>query len=687
MKVLSLFLILFTFSVHAQLSMNDIMNAKDKKKETATTTTSSGVQTSEVTTTEAKTVVCENKESKYQKFIPRAIVQMLFEDPASGSFSKEQISKNTKVKITTSPMIQNCKDMMGWGFGKIDDKSEYLFEAKVKDGSDCVDKDNKGHKVCKYEVTVVENNDYTTKTYEFENNVRGFISCLEKTGVFKKDGGQSVRDLDLADMSPVPNLVFDAPETGDVKFRTSRYAMQGVKPLYDDNAEVVGCDIFEDIEDVQMTLLSYDDMQRQEAEEAIRSKYEKLCKNRDYEGLLSKENKEQFDQIVSDTDDIVKKLASSDYEKFVARIRNKRADDDLSDVDFSIISSYKQYVVDPHLDAMGALSNEIAVMEDGEEKDAKVEELRKMETELKKMVQGKNFTQGDVDRLQLVGSKAAFDMALEIKRVLNRAEFYTADNLLKHKPSTLDEKIATKNNEAYYFVTEKKNEIDRKKGLRPQDAAMAQQEAHYERQRFQQMQQEQQMVEYQAYEAIKRECPWAFNGYDPSTQFCDAYELYQVLKEEGVKQLEEQKAKITKLEQNAKIYQEQHNAAMQAQGKNTENLSAMERYQQRRERYNSYNLNVSSGNKNYNAYLNSNSYWNRNPYQTRPDYYSSYPYYGGYNQGYADPYQGMYNRHGGGNNLGLQFGINATGYRTPAGGGAYPYHGGSYQFPPSAPFY
>ncbi|MGE3608811.1 MAG: hypothetical protein AB7I27_04415 [Bacteriovoracaceae bacterium] len=307
--------------------------------------------------------------------------------------------RNQTLSVSSADMISNCSSMIEWKQRKqvVGGKVVYAIEARFKQGEDC------GADGCSYKVAKVKDGSFDKfETMKFPATLKGFESCLEKSGVI--DNGKVVAGAIYS--SPINEKFQGIEDSGSVQYVSHGPNANIVKAKYK-FTNVDKCDFYEDINKDAVSIMNLQDEEaaRKSAERsAVIQAVQKDCK--DY-GKLA-DFIEKYEDFSEDLLNVRDKSILDAAKKAAAKIKEGKYTDD----DLKVIADFQRYIVSPRIALAKAQYDQMLELE-GEAKKAKQEELKNTLADLASL--NKNyFTNDNIIKLVTDGK---FDDAEALKSI------------------------------------------------------------------------------------------------------------------------------------------------------------------------------------------------------------------------------------------------------------------------------
>lgn len=304
-------------------------------------------------------------------------------DPTSGTLRVSSAAK----------MIGNCNSMIEWSVrtNEIDGRKVYAVEAKFRDGESCpasVANPN-GYKC--YKFTKIGSDKLPVQEAKpFNNDIRGFQSCLEASGVVGADGKINSAAIFK---QPVQESFSGLEETGKLVFLSHGPVSSQVDPRFG-LERVNGCDVYEKIHPtISMVYSTADlDSQRLQAEaDSLRN-----CQPNEYQRLVDFIERNGIQSNLEEIRDrLIKQVAEATAKKIA---ENK----ELTEEDMKVISDFERYIVDPKRKQIADLFLRMESLEGTELQNARTE-LNRLRTELESFARAPYFQKVHVEKLLAKG--------------------------------------------------------------------------------------------------------------------------------------------------------------------------------------------------------------------------------------------------------------------------------------------
>lgn len=348
-----------------------------------------GVTAPTVKPSETNTSCDEDKQTSLPlKYLTGLLLQKdakldLTHDPAAGT-----------LKVTSAAkMIGNCNSMIQWHMreNEIDGKKVYAVEAKFKDGVICPEGvANPKNDKC-YKFTKIGSDKMPVQDAKpFSNDLRGFQSCLEASGVVGTDG--KINNAAIF-KQPVQESFSGLEETGKLVFLSHGPVSSQVDPRFGLDL-INGCDVYEKIHpSVEMVYSSADlESQRLQAEADTLVN----CQPNEYHRLVDFIER---NGIRGNLDEIRDRLIKQAAEATAKKIADGK---DLTDEDMKVIGDFERYIVEPKRKQIADLFIRMESLEGTELQSAR-SELNRLRSELESLARAPYFMKAHVDKLLAKG--------------------------------------------------------------------------------------------------------------------------------------------------------------------------------------------------------------------------------------------------------------------------------------------
>ncbi|MBL7664109.1 MAG: hypothetical protein JNM93_03160 [Bacteriovoracaceae bacterium] len=676
MKKLFLLFLLVTHFAFAQQEAVDITKLTRRQSEKSPAKETLKSQTAKPVASSDKPCTLADNERKLS--LARVHLQKLFQDEKNGEFFVE--NNGTEISLNSSPIAINCREMMEIQLNPpTDDSKFYSFEAKISKPVDavmvatveecegkekcCYRAEEKDVPICGYKYYKKENGDIKEGYEFFAANAAGFSRCLEHSGVIDRTSGSMIEDnMYFESIGP---KVFKPAEvvTSDVMWKSDRLLIGGVNSLYSTDVQYDGCYAYEKMEITPIEIISKSDLNERSRRKQLEDEFQKLCEQKEFDKIYNQHKK--YDAVLGDVKKIVNQVIESDYKEYAQSASSRsREGKSLKELNSDKIKDFREYVIDPLIEEMVELADTIYELKEGEtDKKTKktreelVSELAGLENKLKSYSKAPYLTIADRNKF---AEQKAYDAAYDLTTVLNRIDKFNAKELISDGSDEIWQDVKKDNQKYAGIVEEVQNSEDRKAGLRPHDAEMAEENAAYELQLLKSIEADYQSSFKMAMMQIQRECPYMSTVKPDQAEtmmsrygYCPAYDQAAMLAEEMKEALAEQSKVVKEWQEKAKQYRAEHNAATKKDGLKGDSKSRLEQYRSRLERYSSdsssnynldtrYNYNMTS-NPNLNMWSNNNYFNGSSPFMNNSNYHNGYngnfssPFY------QSSPYQQMMN--------------------------------------------
>ncbi|MFZ4712868.1 MAG: hypothetical protein ACOYL6_04105 [Bacteriovoracaceae bacterium] len=318
---------------------------------TTTVSSSSSHSSTSVSQTGSCSITKEN-----QSTLPLSILKKLGGD-VENFFNIQTVPGSNKVEIVSTKMISDCNDMLELGVDKsTSEPMRYFIKVSVK-GS---------------------------------KKVSDFVKCINEKAM--KDDKPSP-DASIGTLSA--DFAFE--KSGEIVF-LSEGPMAGAEAT-----EIKGCDYIEPIAKDKVELLTVADRTKRDREGRVSD----ICKSAGSYRDISDEVITKYQEYKAILENIRNELLIDEVKKLSKSIQ---VGDDISGLDFSIISDYKKYIIDPLMEEVKLAYEEFQGAQ-GDTRKALEKKYKALKAKLGAFGKSPYLTESDFNKLK---AKGQFDAADEL---------------------------------------------------------------------------------------------------------------------------------------------------------------------------------------------------------------------------------------------------------------------------------
>lgn len=315
--------------------------------------------------------------SRDKKTIPLSILSGMLRTRGD-SLRVEHDIANGRLKIKSGPAVSNCSSMIDWNLrAPASGFNDYVVEAKVKD---C------GGTSCPFTVVEVVNGEHVEKDINVAPTYAGFLQCLQETGAASAsavfDNAKVVRQnidvsLPIANPNGRVNVYFGSQ-------------LPNVTPLYSEVSQA-GCYMIEEITRDGFSVASEEVLRSEEIERQAAV----VCRSQDYRQI--QDFVDRYGATSLGLDRIARDLILTDVRALADRSKNNES---ISNEDLSVIDDFQTGVIEPLVNRMSSLYNEIQRLSPNDPvRRRKQQELTELASKLESYGRAPYLTEADINKL------------------------------------------------------------------------------------------------------------------------------------------------------------------------------------------------------------------------------------------------------------------------------------------------
>jgi hypothetical protein len=366
MKKIFFLLPLVALPVHAQSLLGALNEHQNSLQTSSSTASQSGTAGGTVTVTgSSSSGRCEEND---QTSLPLSYMTSLIQHK-DGKLNVNYDGRGGSLSISAQDMISNCNSMLEWKLKKtiINNENTYAVEARFKAGGDCTADG------CKYKIAVVENGIFKAQEeMVFKPTMKGFEECLQKSGVINE--GKVVSGAIYS--APMNERFEGVTDSGNILFVSKGPSSPLVRAKYGNFVHTDRCDHYEVLNPHVSEILSFEDEERRRLEAEV----SRLLDCKEYHTVA--EFLEKYGPIASQLIEVRDRLILDAVKKTAINIQENK----YSDEELKVLSDFEKYIVQPKIDRLKQLYQEMIAVE-GDAKKQRKAEIEALQAELRTLNQ------------------------------------------------------------------------------------------------------------------------------------------------------------------------------------------------------------------------------------------------------------------------------------------------------------